>query len=175
MCGILWRKNLFEYLDGGQFEWDGSRNCWVNVLNWVMLTGKRNLLVFNTHLESGLGQLEKQQNSKMLRHAIGKILKQFEGVPFILGGDFNTDKSGISAEDIVLENNKIHHTPGEANSINTRSPPPERKLRGAPVRCRTANLPESASCSPTGQFFRGRGRDPWASRGPVFYSAPVPP
>ena len=106
LCGILWRKNLFEYLDGGQFEWDGSRNCWVNVLNWVMLTGKRNLLVFNTHLESGLGQLEKQQNSKMLRHAIGKILKQFEGVPFILGGDFNTDKSGFDYK--ILTGRELH-------------------------------------------------------------------
>ena len=69
LCGILWRKNLYEYLDGGQFEWKGSRNEWVNVFTWVFLKGKRQILVCNTHLECGLGQIEKQHNSKMLRQA----------------------------------------------------------------------------------------------------------
>ena len=49
----------------------------------------------NTHLECGLGQLHKQDNSKMVRHIIGLLQQQFEGIPFLLGGDFNTDKSGF--------------------------------------------------------------------------------
>ena len=106
LCGILWRKNLFEYIDGGQFEWKGSRNEWVNVFTWVLLKGKTRLLVCNTHLECGLGQIEKQNNSKMLRQAIGRLQKRFEGVPVLLGGDFNTDKSGFDYK--VLTGKELH-------------------------------------------------------------------
>ena len=31
----------------------------------------------------------------MVRHIIGLLQQQFEGIPFLLGGDFNTDKSGF--------------------------------------------------------------------------------
>ena len=72
----------------------------------MLLKCKRRVLVCNTHLECGLGQIEKQHNSKMLRHAIGRLQKRFEGVTFLLGGDFNTDKGGFDYK--VLTGRELH-------------------------------------------------------------------
>ena len=95
LCGIFWKKGLYECVASGCYEWSSPKTDWVNVFTWVLLNGAHPLLVCNTHLECGLGQLHKQDNSKMVRHIIGLLQQQFEGIPFLLGGDFNTDKSGF--------------------------------------------------------------------------------
>jgi len=40
------------------------------------------------------------------KQAIGRLQKRFEGVPFLLGGDFNTDKSGFDYN--VLTGKELH-------------------------------------------------------------------
>ena len=80
LCGIFWKKGLYECVTSGCYEWSSPKTEWVNVFTWVLLEGAHPLLVCNTHLECGLGQLDKQDNSKMVRHIVGLLQQQLSHI-----------------------------------------------------------------------------------------------
>ena len=105
LCGIYWKRDGYKYVKGGRYEWVSQRTNWVNMLNWVLLQGKTPLLVCNTHLESGLEQSHREYNSKMVRQAIG-LLRKRHSCPFLVGGDFNTNKKGFDYK--LLTGGELH-------------------------------------------------------------------
>ena len=80
LCGIFWKKGLYECVTSGCYEWSSPKTEWVNVFTWVLLEGAHPLLVCNTHLECGLGQLDNQDNSKMVRHIVGLLQQQLSHI-----------------------------------------------------------------------------------------------
>ena len=105
LCGIYWKRDGYKYVKGGCYQWVSQRTNWVNNLNWVLLQGKTPLLVCNTHLESGLAQSHREYNSKMVRQAI-RILRKRHSIPFLVGGDFNTNKKGFDYK--LLTGGELH-------------------------------------------------------------------
>ncbi len=106
MCGIFFRSDVFERVDGGHFwlsetpdvvasrSWDSALT---RMATWVVLASKTDpdysAVVANTHFDH-VGEIARLESARLIRRRLTSIA---QGRPVILMGDFNAPTDSMSA------------------------------------------------------------------------------